>query len=434
MEDKVSEFKSKYRNKCFALANWKNLKMKDFGMTEMLNCICNAANGSLSEMANIIEHLTSKNKVFGRTQVYNNDNVSTIDMVRGENGELVLKGYNPKAELPLKGQHQARNPKIFRKTDDRPNKIFQNAEERMYNLGEKVRELFPGEDNHFITFAMQSIRKYAEQKKIHTDKVIKGLQKGRYRLDTDLWRIIPNIQKESKERRHTIFVNESDMERISDMFVMTPQKFQSNIKRFISQLLSDPVNAKVPDIFAVRKISRSLLLKYLLSGKDPILIRHQSICDKDENGNPKTATMKVRFERPLSEGGPDTTAKDEPDYKCRRKNFERKLKKLYIKMFEKNLPPRAAKDTKSAEVDEATACGGAGVNGDGAGQFVTPMSNKITPMSNKIIRRQMPAELEETATTDVGKYEYTAPAFGDKKSLARHDGKGGSVSVNHIDK
>ena len=96
-------------------------------------------------------------------------------------------------------------------------------------------------------------------------------------------------------------------------------------------------------------------------------------------------------------------------------------------MFEKNLPPRAAKDTKSAEVDEATACGGAGVNGDGAGQFVTPMSKNI-------IRRQMPAELEETATTDVEKYEYTAPAFGDKKSLARHDGKGGSVSVNHIDK
>ena len=419
VEDKVKEFKAKHRNKCFALANWKNLKMKDFGMIEMLTCICNAANGSLSEMANIIEHLTSKNKVFGRTQVYNDDNVNTIDIVRGENGELILKGYNPEAELPLKGQHQKRNPKIFRKTDDKTNKIFQNAEERMYNLGEKVRELFPGEDNHFITFAMQAIRKYAEEKKIHTDKVIKGLQKERYRLDTDMWRIVPNVQEENKQRKHTIFVNESDIARISDMFVMTPQKFQSNIKRFISQLLADPVNAKVPDIFAIRKISRSLLLKYLLSGKDPILIRHQTICDKDENGEPKTATMKIKFERPLSN--------DDSDYKCPRKNFERKLEKLYMRMFEKNLPPRKTKSTEEVEVDEATACGGAGVNADGAGQF-------ITPMSKKIISRQMPTELDETATTDVGKYEYTAPAFGDEESCARHDGEGGSVSINHTDK
>lgn len=401
VKEKIKEFMSKHRNKCFALANWKNLQMKDFSMTEMLECICKAANGSLQEMAKIIEHLTSKDKTFGRTQVYADNKSSTIDLVRNENGQLELKGYNPNAELPLKGQHQKRNPKIFRKTDDRINKTFQNAEERMFNLGEKVKEMFPGEDNHFITFAMQAIRKYAEQKKIHTDKVLKGLAKGRYRLDTDLWRIIPNAVKENKGK-HTIVINESDVEKIIDMIDMTEQKFHANMRHFISMLLQDPVNAKVPFIFAQRNYTRSSLLNYLLSGKDPILIRDQRICDTDENGEPKTATMVVKF-------------------RCPKKNFDRKLQKLFIKMFEKNLPPRKKTEI---DVDEATGCGGTGAAG---GAFVAPMTTNI-------IRRQMPYALDETATTDVGKYTYDLPVLGDKETLARHNGEGGSVSINKADK
>ena len=373
VKEKVKEFMAKHRNKCFALVNWKNLQMKSFTLNEMLTCICNAANGSIQEMANIVEHLTSKPKVFGRTQVYAGGNPNTVDLVRNENGELELKGYNPEAELPLKGQHQKHNPKIFRKTDDQVNKNFQKAEERMMNLGEKVRELFPGQDKQYITFAMDAIRKYAEQKKIHTDKVIKGLEKGRYTLDDEMWRIIPNVVKESK--KHTIIINESDLERVVDMMDMTEQKFHANMKHFISMLLQDPVNAIVPAIFAQRNFTRSSLLAYLLGGKDPILIRDQKISDKDENGEPKTATMVVKF-------------------KCPKKNFDRKLEKLYIKMFEKNLPPRKSKKENEEEVDEATACG-VGPTGDGAGQFLSPMA--------ALIRKPKPYTLDETATTDVGR-------------------------------
>lgn len=369
VKDKVKEFKTKYQSKCFALASWKNLKMKDYGITEMLTCICNAANGSLPEMAKIIEHLTSKNKVFGRTQVYNGNNVPTVDIVRDENGELVLKGYNPDAELPLKGQHQKRNSRIFRtKTDDRISKTFQNAEERMYNLGAKVREMFPGEDKQFITFAMKAIRSYAEQKKIHTDKVLKGLEKGRYKIDTDLWRVIPNVANESK--RHIIVINESDVERVREMMDIDEHMFFVNMKNFIAQLLQDPVNAKVPSIFAQRGYTRSKLISYLLSGSDPILIRKQRISDKDENGNPKKATMMVRFQRNTDNG------KDE--YNCPKKNFDRKLQKLRISMLEKNLPPRKRKQTEE-DVDEATGCGATGAAG---GAFTTP----VFPM----IRREMP--------------------------------------------
>ena len=406
VNEKVKEFMAKHRNKCFALVNWKNLQMKSFTLNEMLTCICNAANGSIQEMANIIEHLTSKNKVFGRTQVYAGGNPNTVDLVRNENGELELKGYNPEAELPLKGQHQKHNPKIFRKTDDQVNKNFQKAEERMMNLGKKVRELFPGQDKQYITFAMDAIRKYAEQKKIHTDKVIKGLEKGRYTLDDEMWRIIP-VVKENK-KKHTIVVNENDVSRIIDMIEMTEQKFHANMRRFISMLLQDPVNAKVPYIFSQRNLTRSALLSYLLGGKDPILIRDQKISDKDENGEPKTATMIVKF-------------------KCPKKNFDRKLEKLYIKMFEKNLPPRKQKEIqKDEDVDEATGCGG---NGAAGGAFVAPFGG--------VQRRQMPVAVEigeSTTTFNTGKYTYDAPVLGDKETLARHNGDGGSVSINHVKK
>jgi len=351
---KINEFKTKYKNKCFALAQWKNLQMKDFGMTEMLECICKAANGSIQEMVNIVDHLTAKKKVFGRTHVYGGNSQNFVDLVRNENGELELRGYNPDATLPLKGQHQGHNPKIYRKTDDQVSKVFQKAEERMLNLGVKVRELFPDKDKQYITFAMDAIRKYAEQKKIHTDKVINGLQKGRYTLDDETWKIIPNIVKENK--KHIIVINESDLQTVIDEFEMTEQKFHANMRRFISMLLQDPVNAIVPNIFAQRNFTRSSLLAYLLGGKDPILFRDQKISDKDENGQPKTATMMVKF-------------------RCPKKNFDRKLQKLFIKMFEKNLPPRKQKE-KEEEVDEATAAGCA-PNANGAGQFITPMSSKI---------------------------------------------------------
>lgn len=412
IKQKISDFKVQYKNKCYALMGWKNLKMKDFGLNEMLECICKAANGSLKEMAKIIEHLTSKDKVQGRTQVYADDKVAMVDLVRNENGEITLKGYNPDAKLPEKGQHivkGSKENKNFKNGTNEPNKTAKKIEDKINDLGAKVKELYPGQDKQYILFAMKAIRKYAEGHKIHPDKVINGLKKGRLILDDELWRIVP-VVKENKEK-HTIVINESDMDKIIDFIEMTEHKFFTNMKNFIAMLLQDPVNTKVPPIFAQRNYTRSSLLNYLLSGKDPILIRDQRISDRDENGEPKTATMMVKF-------------------RCPRKNFERKLEKLYMRMFEKNLPPRKEKEPEVTivlaedDVDEATGCGGSGAAG---GAFVAPMA--------PVQRRQMPVEIGESTTTfNTGKYIYDRPAFGDEESCARHDGDGGSVSVNQTPK
>lgn len=468
IDSKIKEYIRQNRKKCFALANWSNSQCKYFTLRDMLECICKAANGSLQEMTNIIKHLTAERKFYGRTQVYADAIANSIDIVRNSNGELELVGYRPDAPLPLKGQHVAHNPKIFRKSDGQVSKAYQNAEEKMYDLGKKVRELYPNEDNHFITFAMQAIRKYASDRKINTDKVIKGIEKDRYRLDTDLWRIVPNLKNESKENkefltdtkgnvkktddgkkvpkycpkcgeeikvqikgepvyickndhyfgtvkfpsnleekvnRKTIIINEEDMSKLE----MTEQKFHSNIRRFISQLLQDPVHAQPSSLLQYYGYKRSILLNYLLRYD---IIRDnfakERIIDTDENGQPRKATMMVSF-------------------KCPKKNFDRKIQKLYIRLFEKNLPERKPKFYQEAEINEdgeGGAMGGA-TSAASSGQFVQPFG--------AVQRRKMPTEIEETTSTmSAGNYQYTVPFGGDKETLARKNGKGGSVSINEV--
>ena len=413
IDSKIKEYIAKSRKKCYALGNWKNLQMKPYSVRDILVCICKAANGSLKEMDNIIDHLTAKRKVYGRTQVYADKHVDDIDIVKNQDGELELVGYKPDAPLPLKGQHQPQSGKAFRKSDGQISKTYQNAEEKLYDLGQKVRELFPGGDNHFISFAMQAIRKYASERKIHTDKVVKGLEKGRYRIDTDMWRVVPSLKTESKEKR-TIIINESDFQRLKKIseecdkeMEMTEQKFHSNIRNFISQLLQDPVNAQPSMLLKMHGLYRSVLLKYLLD--NGTLVRDERISDVDENGEPKKATMMVKF-------------------KCRKKNFDRKIQKLYMRLFEKNLPQRTV-PLRNEELNEDGEGGGGAIAGAtsaaSSGQFIQPFGG--------VQRRKMPTEIDETADTNsVGNYQYTVPFGGDKETLARKNGCNGSVSVNHV--
>ena len=400
VKEKIKEFKNKYRNKCFALNAWKELHPRGFTLGDLLIFICGEAKGSIEEMSNIIDHLTQKPKIQGRTQVYGGGH-NVVDIVRDDNGNMKLVGYNSEDKLQAKGQRVPRNPKIFRKSDGQVSRTYQKAESKMFDLGKEVKTLFPDETSSFIVNAMQAIRKYAADKKINVDKVVRGIQKGRYVIDTDTWRVVPKPRTESKQRK-VVVINEEDISRLSDLIEMTEQKFHSNLRKFISQLLEDPVNAQPSDLFKVYGLNRCSLLKYLLQGKDPILFRSERISDKDENGEPKTATMMVKF-------------------KCPKKNFDRKLQKLFIKLFEKNLPQKQT-NGKEEELNEDGEGGGA-TSAASSGQFSQP----VFPM----MRRKMPVEIEETtATTNTGNYQYTVPFGGDKETLARKNGVGGSVSIN----
>lgn len=151
--------------------------------------------------------------------------------------------------------------------------------------------------------------------------------------------------------------------------------FQSNLRYFLSQLLKDPINCKIGDFFKERNFSKKKLINILI--KRDVIKRHEKI-DDEENYNVK--------------------------YNIIRKNFERKLKRIYNKYFE----------TPDTEIDEATACGVS------SGAFVQPLA---TPIKRKIgenienmdkkrifITEKQFEMLKETLTTfNAGDYQYTVP-------------------------
>lgn len=389
----LKKYAASNKGSVFALRDWINRNMKSFSLTEALECVYLFTGGHMDEMTKVIQQLTEKRKVFGRTQVYNGNNVSQIDMVRGVNGKLQITGYNPDKEPIAKGQHMPRNQKIFRKSDDQVSKTYQNSERKMMDFGQQVRELYPEQSNMYITHAMQAIKKYANLRKIGTDKVVSALRKGRLKLKDDDYNMFEVVSAFNESR--TIVISENVVKQLNEELEMTEYKFNNNIKKFLSDLLADPVNAKPSFLLLRNGLTRSRLLRFMAN--IGMIERDDKISDKDENGQPKTATMMVKFRVP-------------------KKNFDRKLRKLWIRLFERNLPERKRTEELNEEGEGATAA-------NASGQFSQPLFS--------IQRRKMPVEMEEaTATTNVGNYEYDVPFVGDKDSLARKNGIGGSVSIN----
>ena len=133
-----------------------------------------------------------------------------------------------------------------------------------------------------------------------------------------------------------------------------------------------------------------------------MLLKSEKISDKDENGDSKTATMKVKYQVPKAD-------------------FNHKLKKLFIKLFERNTP----KKQQSEIIGEDGECGAMGATGaDASGAFEQPVFG--------VQRRQISRNIDETDTCSVGNYQYDVPFIGDKETLSRKNGVGGSVSINKV--
>ena len=392
IKERLRSYIAQNRKRCFALRDWLILKGETYTFNEALTSIYEAASGNFNTISDIIDHLTEKRKVQGRTQVYSNNDTDLIGLKRDENGKVVLFGYNPNASLQLKGQHNPHNNRIFRKSDDQVSKTYQNSVEKILNLGAQVRELYPGASNHDITFIMQAIKKYAERRHINTDKVINGIKKGRYEYDEQLDRIVP---KTDECIRRTIIIDDYLVEAIADELNMTEYKFNSNIRQFLHDLLVKPSEAKVPLIFKQFGYNRSMLIYYLK--KADLIRKAERISDRDSDGNPKTATMIIKYQVP-------------------KKHFERKLHKLYIRLFEDN----SSKMKGICEDGEgATTCDAS------SGQFSQP----LFPIQRRTFNKTSLGE--DTTTFNTGDYQYSTPFIGDEETVKRKNGKGGSISVNY---
>lgn len=153
-----------------------------------------------------------------------------------------------------------------------------------------------------------------------------------------------------------IILNEKTINSLMENMEMTEHKFHVHIRRFISELLSDPVNAKPSELLEVNGLNRKSLLS-LLERYGIVIRKNKKIIDKDYNGEPKKATMLVQF-------------------LCPKHNFDRNLEKLYIRLFETN-------EIKLNEEGECAALGGA-TSSDSSGQFIAPLSKPIKRQINKV--------------------------------------------------
>lgn len=226
---------------------------------------------------------------------------------------------------------------------------------------------------------------------------------------------------------HTIIITEEMANQIKDAKEMTEYKFISNIMAFFERLKADPVHADVPEALALNGYDRRRMIAILR--KNNIIERHEKISDKDESGRPKKATMLVSYKVPI-------------------KNLERKLKKLYIKLFEVNVPPKEInEDGEGAPMGGATNCASS------AGAYVGDLGGLQKRHIFKVTNEQFAALKEQNLLTDSQIDEastcasvmqggglnpeagqYTMPFVGDKETLRRGDGVGGSTSVNIMPK
>lgn len=92
-------------------------------------------------------------------------------------------------------------------------------------------------------------------------------------------------------------------------------RFQSEVRAFLAKLLKNPVDAQPSKYLKDREFTRKKLINELLS-RD-VIERHEKILDRT-NSEEKDAKYVVKF-------------------KIHKKDFEKRLHRMYIKFFEKNL-------------------------------------------------------------------------------------------------
>ena len=398
IKNRVKEYISKYRNYALALNGWVKLKNKSFTTMDALEAIFIAANGKPMEMHNIITALTKKDSVYGRRgHVYSDVPTTSID-IDYDNGKLSVIGYKGAINEPQTNNISPRNPNIFRKSDGQTKVPYQKTEELIKKITKFVRTYLNSSSDEDVIKNVKAIMNYAQQQKISYDSAMEKIKKQ-------------IISKQRTYESKKIIVGENAIkvfEAIENE--MTYYSFLSNVKSFLKDLLNNPSTAKPSMELKAKGLNRSKLLYYLIN--KGIITRDEKIVDEDENGNPQTAVMSVK-------------------YKIPKKDFERKMQKLYINLFEKNLPEPECSNFKDDMTIMKMEDGGDGAtNAASSGQFSQPV---FDVQRREIYNTKPNDDIEEATTTmNTGDYQYTVPFPGDKSTLKRKNGKDGSISINRI--
>ena len=188
-----------------------------------------------------------------------------------------------------------------------------------------------------------------------------------------------------------IYVNKETLQEAVDYLnnEITFFGFLSHTKFFLKELLTNPINANIDEYLQDKGLDRKTLLNALIARN--IVEKETKI--EDTNGTDKFMVS----------------------YKIPKRNFERKMRRLYSSLFEKN-------EIEESKTINETDCGGAmqsgannvvgGSNPD-AGQFIRPLKNGKTdfPVQRRriYVTNEQMNMLKETSTNDTGDYQYDVP-------------------------
>lgn len=179
-----------------------------------------------------------------------------------------------------------------------------------------------------------------------------GLYPKKYMIDKN-GKLTPytkeNIEKRKINKRgfnenKSIRITESQEKDLKQNLYMTRFKFKSNLKKFLKDLLTDPINAQVAPFFTLNGITKKKLISDLIANK--IIIKKLRIDDQDKNGNKHTAMMGVKYVIP-------------------KKDIELKIDKMYDMLY--------GGDKKLIMSEED---GGGATSACSSGQYIAPAFGK----------------------------------------------------------
>lgn len=174
---------------------------------------------------------------------------------------------------------------------------------------------------------------------------------------------------------------------------MTRYGFISHMEDFIKQLLKDPTKAKTDDYLVRHGIDSPKAVKLLVMKSDPndensaILLRKERIEDGGYNENGKRLKDKFHIK-----------------YTLPRKDYDKKMKKLYIRLFENHQCDNPMLNEEDGGAAIGDVMGSTNTFNDGSGQFVQPLFGKpikkdlYKPKTLQITEEQLNAIKEATTT------------------------------------
>ena len=145
----------------------------------------------------------------------------------------------------------------------------------------------------------------------------------------------------------TVIINEDIYNQIQEGLEITQYKFKNNLKKFLAELLEDPIGAQPSILFTGNGIDKNTLIKTLIDNK--VINKVLKIDDHDSEGNPHTAKMIVKYSVP-------------------KHRFNDRLDVLYGILFPN------VEGVLNEDGGGATNCSGVSASGNGSCGFIQPLS------------------------------------------------------------